>query len=410
MRRDRRKTIPQLSVCCLSSAPLTRTAGILRLFRSVADEIVCAVDARVPEHELEVLHEHVDVLTRCEFDPSTGLERHLMWLFRLCSGRWIFRIDGDEVPSSSLLTALPRLTNDPDLLQYVLPCRWLFPDAGHFIDERPWSEDWHVRLVRNDRVALRVPGELHSNISGVEPHRYIDFPFYHLTCLINSQAERQAKAAHYEAAQPERETLPGWSVNNHYLPERYQRSPSTAVPEQDIQLINTVLGLPNDETLRKRPRRTPPTAIVPLDEIDRSWPLRQVDPSAYQATWTTVPHIGSLRTGETRRIFVGVRNDGTETWPFGDQQPAFRLCYRWRSTDGTGVVGDGIPTRLTCDVRPGETVIQPMWIYAPEEPGDLTLQFCLLHEGVRWFGEGPTQSLPVAADSADAHHKPVENV
>ena len=128
---------PKLSVCCVSADPLPRTAAILRLFRDVADEIVCAVDARVPEGDLASLDGVADVLKRCAVDPSTGVERCLPWVYGLCGGQWILRIDNDEVPGRELLDALPKLVESTDVLQYVLPMRWLFPDPDHFIDERP---------------------------------------------------------------------------------------------------------------------------------------------------------------------------------------------------------------------------------------------------------------------------------
>jgi hypothetical protein len=97
------------------------------------------------------------------------------------------------------------------------------------------------------------------------------------------------------------------------------------------------------------------------------------------------------------RLFVEVRNDGTETWPYGASMPAFRLGYRWLGADGAAVVADGIPTTFTADVRPGQTILQPIFVHGPQEPGEYRIQFALLHEGVRWFGEGPTLSLTVRA-------------
>lgn len=145
------------------------------------------------------------------------------------------------MPSAALLAALPDLVANQELLQYVLPRRWVFPDVGHYIDEIPWSQDWHVRLVRNCRAALRFAGSLHTNISGVEPLRYVDVPFYHLACVITSQEEREARSAFYETARPGRQTMPGWSVNNHYLPERFQHQPSAVVAAADLAVLRRVL-------------------------------------------------------------------------------------------------------------------------------------------------------------------------
>jgi hypothetical protein len=396
----------RLSVCSLSAAPLERTARILRGFHDVADEIVCAVDSRVPESQLVALDGQVDILERCEFDPSTGIERHLAWLHGLCSGTWILRIDSDEVPSAALISELPRMIEAPDVLQYVIPCRWVFPDRRHFLDERPWSEDWHVRLVRNEPVALRIPGVLHSNINGVEPLRYVDLPFYHLTCIIHTREEREAKVARYESSSAPQETLEGWSVNNHYLPERFQRRPSSPVPPEDVLRITGVLDPDRHAHPTSRRRwsaRRGPVDVVPLAQVDQNWPRRQVRPTAYRATWLRTPQVTELLPGELRRVFVEVRNDGSETWPFGSQEPAFRLCYRWMSADGEEVVADGIPSTFTANVAPGTAILQPMTIHGPHDPGEYKLAFCLVHEGVRWFAQGPVQSITVRREANRRH-------
>jgi hypothetical protein len=384
----------------VTGAPLAQTAAILDLYRAVAGEIVCAVDGRVPEAELEVLAGRVDVLLRCEVDPTAGIERNLPWLFSQCSERWILRTDSDEVPGSALLDELPRLVRASDVLQYALPRRWLFPDEEHYLDERPWSEDWHLRLVRNEPVAIQIAGQLHTDVSGVEPLRYVDLPFYHLSCVTLSREEREAKALAYEGLRPGLETMRGWSTNNHYLPERFQRRPSSPVPPEDARLVAGVTHAGSaTSAARRRPRpargRASPVEIVPLEEIDRTWPHRPVPPSAYRATWRSVSEITELVAGQTHPVVVEVRNEGTETWPFGDQLPAIRLSYRWVSTDRNTVVGEGIPTPFTAQVRPGGTALQHMTIHGPLEPGDYVLQFCLVHVGHRWFAEGPSLDLSV---------------
>jgi len=387
---------PKLSVCCVSAAPLERTAAMLGLFRDIAEEIVCAVDEQVDEEDLAALDGVVDVVQRFAHDSEAGcIERRLLWVTGLCSGRWVLRLDNDEVPGQELLTKLPALVEADDVLQYVLPCRWLFPDRGHYLGERPWSEDWHVRLVRNEPIALRFSGVLHSTFDGVEPLRFVELPFYHLDCIVNSRESREAKAARYEAILPGRETMPGWSVNNHYLPEKFQKEPSLQVPPEDISLIAKVLDGVASARSGRWDAATSQIAITPLEEIDRTWPLRRVSSDAYRATWLSVPHIEDLEARAPRRIYVEVRNDGTETWPYGAQLPAFRLGYRWMSSDGTAVIADGIPTAFTADVRPGETILQPMVVQGPEEPGEYRIQFALVHQDVCWFGEGPSFPLNV---------------
>src|ERR1019366_2237992 len=183
---------------------------------STADEVVCAVDARVPPEELAELDGHADVVVRCEFDPLSPPERHLAWLHELCSGRWVLRLDSDEVVSSALLAALPAMLAANDVMQYVIRRRWLFPDTGHMLDERPWSDDWQNRLVRNEPSLLRFPGVLHSSAELVAPYRYVESPIYHLDCVLRTRAEREDKAERYRQIRSEHNTEDGIPVNDFY--------------------------------------------------------------------------------------------------------------------------------------------------------------------------------------------------
>lgn len=53
----------------------------------------------------------------------------------------------------------------------------------------------------------------------------------------------------------------------------------------------------------------------------------------------------------------------------------------------------------------------PVWIYAPSEPGQYTLDFCVVHLEGRTFAESAPQPVTVAAASdEEAQHQAVENV
>jgi len=401
-----RRRRPRLSILCLTTSPLSRTTAVLETFRHVADEFVCAVDARVPRSELTALSGRVDVLRRFNFDPSHGAERHLPWLLSLCSGEWIMRIDNDEVPSAGLLREIPELMETTTFLQYFLPRYWVYPDSEHFIDEAPWSGEWHVRLARNHPNALQAPGTLHTNINGCEPLKYVNMPFYHLDCVLSSYEARVAKAANYEEALPGIECSPGFSVNNLYLPERYQNEPSSPLPPEDAQIIAGVLHA-SDPRQRLSSRikrllrfRDPAIEVTPNEESDRHWPPRQVAADAYRASWLWVTPVKDLDAGYLTRVYVEVRNDGSETWPHGNRLPAFRLSYRWLSGDLTSVLAEGSArTHFTSDVPPGATIGQHVGIAGPEEPGEYMLQFALVHEDVRWFAEGPVFPVTVKVSS-----------
>ncbi len=146
-----------LSVCCLTDAPGSRIQALLEPLREVADEIVIAADQRTDPVDVEIYEAVADRVLRVEFEI---LESHLAWLHAQCSGDWILRLDGDEQVSPELVAVLPELIAAPEIRQYWLPRRWVDPSGRGWLDELPWSPDYHNRLVRNDsslRLHRRPP-------------------------------------------------------------------------------------------------------------------------------------------------------------------------------------------------------------------------------------------------------------
>jgi hypothetical protein len=157
-----------LSICLITGDPGPRIAAQLSLVRPLADEIVVAADSRVDDERLRHYAAFADTLHRIEFDY---LERHLGWLHAQCSGDWILRLDGDEVPSAALLRELPELVRSTRVEQYMLPRRWLYPDADHWLDETPWWPDYQIRMQHN-RGLMRFEGVMHSSAVPVRPCRW----------------------------------------------------------------------------------------------------------------------------------------------------------------------------------------------------------------------------------------------
>src|SRR6185437_5576839 len=290
-------------------------------YRVVADEIVCAVDARVDSGQLSLLRGYADAVIRCDVDSDSGIERNWGWLYSLCRGDWTFRIDSDEVASPELVALLPELIRADDVLQYVFPRRWLFPDARHWLNEEPWSLDRNIRLVRNVAALLRFEGIQHSEVDLIWPHRYVEAPIYHLDCILAPQEVRAAKVERYEIFRPGHRTEQGHTVNNAYLPERFATKPAESVPPEVQPSIDQFLGVRSEGVGRlargDRQWGGGDAAYVRQSEVDRLWAHRTVSESAYQATWLCEPDVSEMQTDELRSIFVVLRNDGTERWPWG---------------------------------------------------------------------------------------------
>ena len=145
-------------------------------------------------------------------------------------------LDGDEVPSAELLGALPQLVADESVAQIRLGRRWCFPDARHWLAERPWWPDYQVRLVRpgsNLDFDLRVHGGARRDL----PARYADESIYHLACLLSTFAERRRRVRRYEAERPGLVAVGGGPMNDTlYVPEHFATLRPMAVPPEDAEV------------------------------------------------------------------------------------------------------------------------------------------------------------------------------
>jgi hypothetical protein len=367
-----------LSVLCVTDFPAVKVVAMLQQLRSVADEIVLAIDSRVHATETAKYAPAADRLIRYEY--SGAMERALAWAHAQCRGDWILRLDGDEVASPTLISALPRLIKSARVLQYQVPRRWLFPDAEHWLTELPWYPDYQVRLVRNDDT-LWFEGLTHSGAAQTMPARYLEQPIYHLNLLM---LERQAREQKIERYRPDSEGIlapGGGSVNRFYLPERYSRMTPSSVPEDDAAAIRRVMGAAAEPAPRHG--NFPLATRV---EIDRWWNARTPPPEAYRARLEPFERDHRMTAGEGRVIHLKITNLGVETWPWGyAQRPEIRVSYRWRHPDGTLLVPEGLRSPFPCSVQPGEQIIVPVGVMAPDVPGNFILEYDLVHEHVRWF-------------------------
>jgi hypothetical protein len=370
-----------LSVCCLTGDSGPRVAAILGFLRPVADEIVVAADSRVDRHQCEQYAAVADRFVSVEFSYP---ERHLAWLHAQCSCDWIFRIDGDEVPSPVLVRRLEEWTGETRAQQYWFPRRWLFPDPAHWLEETPWWPDYQNRLIRNDEE-LGFPGLLHTTAKRRSPAVYVEEPIYHLACVLTDMEARRSKAMKYEAMRPGLEAPGGGSANRRfYLPELYVSREPAVVPSDDTSAIKAVLDAKTARRARIRG-----FAVTPLKETDRYWARRTVAADAYAANLEPLEPEPRMTVGELREIYVRATNRGSEVWPWDiDVGPEIRCAYRWLESDERVLEPEGHRSSFPCTVHPGESVVVPLVVQAPATPGAFILEVDLVHEHVRWFDSG----------------------
>jgi hypothetical protein len=373
----------RLSVLCPTRDPGERVRALLEPLRDLADEIVVLADSSVGEDDLGEYAAVADRLVRFEVGPT---HTSLAWAFAQCRGEWVLLLAGDEVPGAELVEAVPGLIESRDALQYSLSIRWLWPDEARWLAATPWYPDFHSRLVRND-ASLRFLGRKHELARPVLPHRFCDLPIWHLNLLLLDPAARREKVVRNVAALPGLTAPGGGELNaSYYLPEEAVAAPTQDVPRGDIELIRRVLGAERASAAQPEPRLATRAEIEPL------WAERPVGDDAFAAAITPLLD-GGLRVqpGEARTIYVRVRNDGTERWPWGlDHPPLFRLGFRWQPEHPEG------RAPFPCEIRPGEERIVPVTFTAPERPGEWKLELDVLLEDVRWFGNPYVLSVAVS--------------
>ncbi len=389
-----------LSVYCLTSDPGARVAALLRQLRPVCEEIVVAVDSRLDPHRLGRYAEVADRLLRYEFVGSS--EQAIPWITAQCTGDWILRIDGDEVVSPTLIERLPELTAARDVFQYWLPCRWLFPDAGHYLAQPPWHCS-NPRLVRNDPATLWHAGLSHGHFEPVFPSVHLSEGFYHLSLLVNGVAHREAKVARYLSIPSghDRRVLEV-DLEAFYVPERDRRFGVAPVPvgARDRGAIAEVLAASGEE------QPGPPAGEVPMwswSEIQRTWPPRTLPEAAYRGKIEAFERVPRLYRGQQRPVTVRVSNTGTDQWPGLNREPWIKLSHRWLAPQGLAP-GAWADTCLPAHLAPGASSLVPVAIEAPLSAGRHMLELALVHEDllrgdvIRRFA---AVSLPLDVEAAE---------
>lgn len=380
---------PTLSVVCITRDPGPQVAAVLGPLREVAHEIIVAADERVGPDDLAAYAAVADRVIRYAF--ALPVERPYAWAHAQCTGSWVLRIDGDEWLSPELIARLPHLIARPDRLQYWFTRRWSFPDAGHWLDERPWAPDPQLRLVRNDPATLSFPGLMHTAALPTEPHEIIEEPFYHADLLLHPTERRRAKTQTYEALRPGMTAPSGGSMEMYYLPERWAERPSaTAEAAHAEGVAELVAGAA--QPAAPAPDFDPSTlAYASREEIDAHWDARPFAEEDAAATITPLERAVRFAPGEVGDLALRVRNDGARSWPGGMlREPVVRLGHRWLTAEGEPLDHGTPRTGFTSGVRAGESVVARLAVLAPDQPGSYLVEVDVLQEDVRWFG-GPVR-------------------
>jgi hypothetical protein len=374
-----------LSVCCMTGGrEAARTAAALELLRPVADELLVAVDDRA-EDAVPLLAAVADrVLTYPFAEPG---DRPIGWLFRECRGPWILNVDDDEIASPALVAALPTLLEKGGFIHGWIARRWLYPDVDTYLDEPPWGGEYQLRLVRGDSPFVQFSDEFHRPVAAQGPARYVEEPLWHLDTAVNPFDRRRAKALEYERARRGMRIASFSHNSGLYLPELRPDARTRPVPPEDLAVIQQVLAAEGAEAA------APDAEHATRSDVDDHWAGPPWPDTLYRARLEILEQPPFVVAGVQQAISVRVDNLSDTLWPWGTQgRPEIRISYRW-----AGDERDPLRTPLPADVPPGESLVVPVAVLPPDEPGRRALEFDLIHERVGWFEQPARLEIEVRA-------------
>ncbi len=360
-----------------TNGPVRLLAASLAHVRSVAHEIVVAVDDSVPAEDLGGLQAIADRVVRAEFAPP--LEANLGWLHGIATGDWVLRLDSDDLPSDALLRRLATPGWASGLTHVYLQYRWLSDGGRSMLAQAPWWPDPVLRLVRNDPGLVRFGTRSHELPVVAGPHQLWDEALYHLDLVVRPAEDRAAKVERYEREHPGLRTDRGFSVSStYYLPERFDPAPAVAaVPPVDEARIAGVIAAAR--------------SVAPLPPVDLD-ALGQVVTRAERAAPPPAPgdarlrHVGTepieLVDGRGAVITVAVANRSAHAWS-PTSEPATTVGGQLFDRSGAQV-GFEVRAPLPGPIAPGEESLVRLPLPPGVPPEAVSVRLGLVQDGVGW--------------------------
>jgi hypothetical protein len=132
---------------------------------------------------------------------------------------------------------------------------------------------------------------------------------------------------------------------------------------------------------------------------DQIWQGIQTHTPQYLAQFLDHDTPTAMLPGHTYEVNLSVQNAGILTWPAGGENPV-RLGFHWYDEAGEPVIQPpeyDYRAPLLEDVTFANTaVFSQALVTAPEEPGQYTLKWDLVHEDLTWFADQGSATLDVS--------------
>ena len=118
--------------------------------------------------------------------------------------------------------------------------------------------------------------------------------------------------------------------------------------------------------------------------------------TAHNVQWLGENTPATMVSNAKHNVTIQVKNTGKSSWVAGGSNPV-HLAYHWVDSSGKTVIFDGARTNLSANVPVNGQITLNAEVWAPDQAGNYTLQWDMVHEGVTWFSErgSPTRNINV---------------
>ena len=175
------------------STELDTLLSVLNFYKGAGDEIIVLLDSKATTEVKHVCDKYKNNIKCYTHELGKDFAVHKNYLFNKCKGDYIFNIDADEIPNSSLLKHLHDMVrNNPDIEVYYVPrinlvtgitpthiqkWGWKIDEKGHIN-----FPDYQLRICKNSKD-IKWEGKVHERLVGFT--KYASLPEEDEWCLLH---------------------------------------------------------------------------------------------------------------------------------------------------------------------------------------------------------------------------------